>query len=801
MNSKPKKQTLLLALIFCVSLFGAPFVYGMIPENRDVEMGAQLIENKIDFLLSSLEEDPDIKISENFKEKSRIDKWIHYAIKNPDVPIYHEVEKTGKLHEGGDPLQANIQLNETIRKLLELVRVHEDLDSDTQGVIDALMALLDASAEAFSRASGIITSAASDPKYTPKEPYALESDDAGNFRYYGKLYNLDSDVIVDSTGVLWFDIPVDLMSTYYWDDIDSPMLTPFYVPPFTESSLAVTGGTVEQVAMSNVSYRRYLWHAVDVYGYYGRGMTFDASAKLFENPDNSIIVFDYYNEADVVSAFDGYVWEGNAGLLPGEGSPGQPGVGQPRDWYSGIESLYYMNAMNTPTQFYQGVPIEEIPYTAIGNSYGGYWDMPEGVLLDSFFVFLPDQWDNANDIGPIYSVTFGTRNLIVDQNSVDLAINEIIDDRDSLDLILGGEFTLSNYAPGFQTVGPTADLLVSDLNGYVSPAQTLAMLDNDGFLAYMVQYEEHLMNQEIVNRAHNADELRAMLSVSDAQVPAMIRAYDDLMEQASDAKAGRVFKDRNGDWVRVQQYILRPDNYTVQLLSLSLRGSGPNKGISGMDFTTTLNQNSPYNLSQVPDLRALPWSDWLNTQSYTMQVGDFLVERKYVVTDPAYQLESMYVEFTNPVIDGSGDTLRESRTFEELAYYGALYITNETLTVNGTDYVNTYSPEMSTQEFDGFDVAGFTGYTTADGTIGVSFNEIADDGSGVYASTQQYKDIWDALRVNVADNDPNQTVAHDIGARSLEIAFNNTTGSLLNRPIDVVYVPMARMLWKNDLVD
>ena len=182
--------------------------------------------------------------------------------------------------------------------------------------------------------------------------------------------------------------------------------------------------------------------------------------------------------------------------------------------------------------------------------------------------------------------------------------------------------------------------------------------------------------------------------------------------------------------------------------------------------------------------------------------NEFFFERKYVVTSPAYQLESMYVEFTNPVIDGSGDVLRESRIFADRAFQGELDIRSETLTVNGTAYVNTYPADtMSAKQFEGFDVAGFTGYTTADGTIGVSFNEIADDGTGVYGSSQQYQDIWDALRVNVADNDPNQTVAHDIGARSLEIAFNNTAGSMLNRPIDVVYVPMSRMLWKNDLVD
>ena len=242
MNIKLKKQSLLFALVLCVSLIGVAFVYGAIPKNIDVETGAQLIENKIDFLLSSLEEDPEIKISEAFKERSHIYKWIHFAIKNPDVPIYHAVMETGRLHEsGGDPLQANIQLNRTIRRLLELVRVHEDLDPDTLEVIDALIALIDASPEAYGRA-GVITSAASNPKGTTKYDYELAPAVSANFRYYGKLYDLDNEAFMDANGILELGFPPVFLSPFYTVE-----------PGPTSVSIRENGG-------SGPGYRRYSWN-------------------------------------------------------------------------------------------------------------------------------------------------------------------------------------------------------------------------------------------------------------------------------------------------------------------------------------------------------------------------------------------------------------------------------------------------------------------------------------------------------------------------------------------------------------
>ena len=57
-------------------------------------------------------------------------------------------------------------------------------------------------------------------------------------------------------------------------------------------------------------------------------------------------------------------------------------------------------------------------------------------------------------------------------------------------------------------------------------------------------------------------------------------------------------------------------------------------------------------------------------------------------------------------------------------------------------------------------------------------------------NSKKFKDIWDALRVNAAAGN------HHIGTNTLEIVIDEA-GSLFSNPIDVIYIPMSRMLWKD----
>ncbi len=52
-------------------------------------------------------------------------------------------------------------------------------------------------------------------------------------------------------------------------------------------------------------------------------------------------------------------------------------------------------------------------------------------------------------------------------------------------------------------------------------------------------------------------------------------------------------------------------------------------------------------------------------------------------------------------------------------------------------------------------------------------------------------EIWDALRIN-------EPGAPKIGSNNLEICIDNGMNTnIFSNPIDVVYIPMSRMLWKD----
>jgi hypothetical protein len=266
----------------------------------------------------------------------------------------------------------------------------------------------------------------------------------------------------------------------------------------------------------------------------------------------------------------------------------------------------------------------------------------------------------------------------------------------------------------------------------------------------------------------------------------------------ADAQSGRVLKDREGNWVRAQQYVLRPDAKTVQLLNVCLRGADAKdlSGLSTMDFTTMFTE------SYAGDLRDLPWSEWLGSPQ---GAGG----SKYVVSPSGFPLlDNMYVKFVNP----SEESLKEQRWFADVrthleppnaSPYDGQRITSEQLTLisltggsetYGYDYdasnpigsgIYFAQPDASGGEFDYVLLSGLD----AQRRIDVEFfvvGDIDDDG-GKYAG--EINDIWDALRVN-------ETGAPNIGNNNLEFAID-AGKNFFSRPIDVVYIPMSRMLWKD----
>ncbi len=341
-------------------------------------------------------------------------------------------------------------------------------------------------------------------------------------------------------------------------------------------------------------------------------------------------------------------------------------------------------------------------------------------------------------------------------------------------------------APGTlqSATGSTGTLLSEDSR--ISFATRISQGIDNGFLAYAVQLEEDRMNKKILEMYRDSfdqDSADAREAINDVLGKTALRDRDGWFIQNADAQAGRVLKDNNGDWTRVQQYVLRPNATTVQMLNVSLRkGSSDYAGFSSINWTTVL--NAPYS----GDLRELPWSSWLDTQGY------------YIITDPDvdpqnpsepdFYPKEMSVEFKNP----QNEALKESRFFNDPVVdtgIGAIqYFNGETLNVNGKSYgknsdQNYYvAPTESGFSYHLYDL------DQTHSIIDVTFSIIVDmtDSSNL-PDLPQINDIWDALRVN-------EVGAPNIGDNCLGMTINTTSTGLFTNPIDVIYIPMSRMLWK-----
>ncbi len=375
------------------------------------------------------------------------------------------------------------------------------------------------------------------------------------------------------------------------------------------------------------------------------------------------------------------------------------------------------------------------------------------------------------------------------------------------------------YSPGLQLLGKDSDDVI---RAYVNP-DTLERINQDPFLAYAVQVEEDRLNREILEmkrRAWASEQLDDIISALESND---IRTRDDYLMQKADAQAGRVLMDKDGYWVRVQQYVLRHDHQndagetvtSIQVLNVNLRGSGPHAGLSTLDFTTNL-------MAQVQpeaDLRQLPWDEWLNTQGPALPLEP---DQRYVESQGG--LESMYIQVTAP----DGSFLREARTFSEVND-GRQIIESETLTIamgtalDGTytytsnwlyaqpdeywvypdgDFIYTpqgtnpapfyymyrygpYSPDPAQDQIAPLvmmDLFVVGDADTAD-NIGVSGTDYSD---------VAFSDIWDCMRVNGADD------SLWIGENNLEMAFK--PGWSNDAAIDIVFIPLSRMIWRADRI-
>ena len=457
------------------------------------------------------------------------------------------------------------------------------------------------------------------------------------------------------------------------------------------------------------------------------------------------------------------------------------------------------------------VGLEPVDFSASPiNNYGNYVGLYEYFdednpfdLQNKILIFKPGS--------PKYSFSLGTRSMMVDMASLDMVVARVTKDANLLRAVdeggyIPGAFSNSGdtngfpvswsgtYAAGLQTIGADAD---GNPKTFLD-GETLNIINNDGFLAYIVQIEEDRLNQKILDMHGYAAGGSLRNTIFSALETGTIRQRDDLLMRIADAQAGRVLRDQNGNWVRTQQYILRPDEQTVQVLNVSLRGeTGPLSGLSTIDARTTFTSALDPKLS----LKTLPWGSWMNTRI------DGAIGKYVMTTSNAPELDSMSVRFANP----ANESLKEARFFDDrtssVNSNGNLFdyhpISSETLTLNDIETF-TFSDNPVNGQYtitqntgDGTNPGGFSYKVTSKGTvtnIPVAFFVVGDGdrpenrGAMPGYDDQSFQDVWDALRVN-------ETGATNIGANNLEIAIDSD-GQYFSKPIDVIFIPMSRMLWK-----
>ncbi len=427
----------------------------------------------------------------------------------------------------------------------------------------------------------------------------------------------------------------------------------------------------------------------------------------------------------------------------------------------------------------------------------------EGQALTEAF-FYAFEWGGTTTKG-IYSVTGSEYN--------DLELETVED--------------IADQTLGLQTLGVDDGFPIVRL-----PEGVLEQINNDPFLAYAVQVEEDTLNQQALtlhkDAANERDNVPLYNDINkvlrnialNVQSANYIKARDAFLLQKEDAQAGRVLRDREGILVRTQQYILRPSEKSVQMISVSLRGTGPNAGLTTIDWRTDFEEAIPEDLG----LQYLDWDDWLfteygnrryiNNETFFYDENEQEIPLNLSSMSITFATDSSYIKHARSfmpkvkeiqVIDTETLELQSVSPYDGLYRYVVPWDADPTEGEFYLDNFVTVGGEINRE--DATSPTGFSYYGVRDGqqqklltawfyVLGDYYNEpppqLSFNGTG---GPFGFLDIWHVMMVN--ENSLN------IGPNNLEIAFFAPGTSPLEDDaiIDAVYIPMNRMVWNRERTD
>ena len=265
------------------------------------------------------------------------------------------------------------------------------------------------------------------------------------------------------------------------------------------------------------------------------------------------------------------------------------------------------------------------------------------------------------------------------------------------------------------------------------------------------------------------------------------RHIDSVMEQINDAQTGKVLISRTGHRVRVEQYVLRPNNNTVEVMSLTLHTDPSLEGLHTLDWKTTFNQ--PLDGLTGEGLRDLHWDAYL--EGSVAEDGRIGGGPDYGSAQPEYYPTQMTMKMDNP----QGDVFHDRRDFGGLYDAGSSWKQDisEQIYLDGgwRDFKVT-----TNQTSGGGNPKGFI-YNPDDmgreWNVRAKFYVIGDGDTGRVKGMQavRFDTIWDAIAVNMSGH-PN------IGENNLEIQLESKFGEGGNKKIDLIYIPWSRQEWNDE---
>jgi hypothetical protein len=232
-----------------------------------------------------------------------------------------------------------------------------------------------------------------------------------------------------------------------------------------------------------------------------------------------------------------------------------------------------------PNDFDDKYPLDENEETDFDMDVAKYWNLMTGQPEDTN-LFMPQDNDGFDNLYPA-------------DNEDAFVMDDTIDGQK---IYRNGDGNLT-YTPNGEAIA--YGLIVTNIKG-----------EQEIVRGYGSRWEMQRELADMIEEAKGRFEIGQLRNdVNQFKADIAAREKDARLTQVSDAQLHKVMTDRQGNRVRVEQYVLRPvadDNSVIQLLNVNLRTAGDFAGLTTLNWTMDFNRNI-----EGDTIKDLPWEDYL----------------------------------------------------------------------------------------------------------------------------------------------------------------------------------------------